>query len=72
MELLDISEKRTMTREEAAKLLHLLADSLARQNAVDFTRNGIKVHVKVPDEVDVEFEVEIETDESSIEVEISW
>ena len=72
MELLDISEKRTMTREEAAKLLHQLADSLARQNAVDFTRNGIKVHVKVPDEVDVEFEVEIETDESSIEVEISW
>ena len=72
MELLDISEKRNMTREEAAKLLHQLADSLARQNAVDFTRNGIKVHVRVPDEVDVEFEVEIETDESSIEVEISW
>jgi amphi-Trp domain-containing protein len=72
MELLDISEKRSMQREEAAELLHKLADSLARQNAVDFTRNGIKLHVKVPDDVTVEFEVEIESDESSIEVEISW
>ena len=72
MELLDISEKRRMQREEAAELLHKLADSLARQNAVDFTRNGIKLHVKVPDDVTVEFEVEIESDESSIEVEISW
>ena len=72
MELLDISEKRSMQREEAAELLHKLADSLARHNAVDFTRNGIKLHVKVPDDVTVEFEVEIESDESSIEVEISW
>ena len=72
MELLDISEKRSMQREEAAELLHKLADSLARHNAVDFTRNGIKLHVKVPDAVTVEFEVEIESDESSIEVEISW
>ena len=72
MELMEISKKRKMGREEAAKLLHELADSLARNNAVDFTQNGIKVHVKVPDKVTVEFEVEIESDESSIEVEISW
>lgn len=72
MDLLEISEKRRMKREEAAQLLHKLADSLARQNAVDFVENGIKVHVKVPDEVTFEFEIEIESDESSIEVEISW
>lgn len=72
MELMEISKKRKMGREEAAKLLHELADSLARHNAVDFTQNGIKVHVKVPDKVTVEFEVEIESDESSIEIEISW
>lgn len=72
MELMEISEKRKMGREEAAQLLHELADSLSRQNAVDFVQNGIKVHVKVPDKVTVEFEVEIESDESSIEVEISW
>ncbi len=72
MDLMEISEKKTMQREEAAKFLHHLADSLARQNALDFMQDGIKVHVKVPREVTVELEVEIESDESSIEIEISW
>jgi amphi-Trp domain-containing protein len=72
MDLMEISEKRKMGREEAAKFLHEIADSLARQNAVDLIRNGIKIHVKVPDEVTLEMEVEIESDESSIEIEISW
>ena len=72
MDILELTEKRQMGREEAARVLRELADSLARHNAVDFTRDGIKLHVKVPDEVTVEFEVEIESDESSIEIEISW
>jgi amphi-Trp domain-containing protein len=72
MDLIEISEKHKLGREEAAKLLHELADSLARHNAVDFMQEGIKIHVKVPDEVTLELEVEIESDESSIEIEISW
>lgn len=72
MDILEISEKRRMGREEAAKFLHQLADSLARQNAVDLVRDGVKIRVKVADEVELEFEVDIESDESSIEVEISW
>ncbi len=72
MDLLEISEKHKMRREEAADLLHKLADSLARQNSVDFSREGLKFHIKVPDQVTVEFEVEIESDESSLEIEISW
>ena len=72
MDLMDISKKRKMGREEAAQLLHNIADSLARHNAVDFMQEGIKVNVKVPDDVTVEFEVEIESDESSIEIEICW
>jgi amphi-Trp domain-containing protein len=72
MDLMDISEKRQMGREEAAKFLHELADSLGRQNALNLTRDGIKIHVKVPDQVTVELEVEIESNESSIEIEISW
>jgi len=72
MDIMEISEKRQMGREEAAKFLHELADSLGRQNALNLTRDGIKIHVKVPDEVTVELEVEIESDESSIEIEISW
>jgi amphi-Trp domain-containing protein len=72
MDLLEISEERKMRREEAAVLLHALADSLERHNAVDFMQNGIKLNVRVPDDVTVELEVEIESDESSIEIEISW
>lgn len=72
MDLIEISEKQQMGREEAAKFLHELADSLGRQNALNLTRDGKKIHVKVPDQVTVELEVEIESDESSIEIEISW
>ena len=72
MDLMEITEKRRMRREDAANLLHQLADSLSRQNALDMVQNGKKIHIKVPDEVTVEFEVEIESDESSIEIEISW
>ena len=72
MDIMEISEKRKMRREEAALMLHELADSLGRHNGVDFIQKGIKVNLKVPDEVTVEFEIEIESDESSIEIEISW
>ena len=72
MDLLEISEKRKMSREDAAQLLHKVADSLARHNAIDFVQNGVKLNVKVADKVEVEIEVEIESDESSIEIEISW
>ncbi len=72
MDLLEISEKHTMGREAAADLLRKIADSLARQNSLDFSREGIKFHVKVPDEVTVEVELEIESDESSLEIEINW
>ena len=72
MDLMEISEKRNMRREEAAQLLRSLADSLARHNDVEFTRNGIKCNVKVADEVTVEVEIEVEDDKSSVEVEISW
>jgi amphi-Trp domain-containing protein len=61
-----------MGREEAAKLLHRIADSLARHNEVEFMRNGISFHINVPNQVTVEVELEVESDESSIEIEISW
>jgi amphi-Trp domain-containing protein len=72
MDLIEISEKRRLSREDAAKLLHEVADSLARHNDLELVRNGITLRVNVPDQVEVELEVEIESDESSIEIEISW
>ncbi len=72
MELIEISEKQKVGREEAAKLLHEIADALARHNGLDLMRQGIKLRIDVPSEVTFELEVEIESDESSIEIEISW
>ena len=72
MELLEIETEQTMTREEAAKFLHALADSLERHNQVAFERDGLKFKVRVPDEIEVEIELEIGDDESSIEVELTW
>ncbi len=72
MDLLEISEKRTLKREDAAQLLHGIADSLARHNGVEFQQSGKTLTVRVPEKVSVEVEVEVESDESSIEIEISW
>ena len=71
MELFEIEEETRMRREEAARRLHALADSLERHNEIEFVREGIRTRVEVPDEVDVEIELEV-GDESSIEIEISW
>lgn len=72
MELIEIESEQTMRREEAARVLRQLADSLARHNEVEFLREGLRFRVSVPDEVEVEFELEIEGDATSIEIEISW
>lgn len=72
MDLLEISQTQKMGREQAAQLLHDIADSLARHNSLEFMRDGIKLRVIVPSEVELELEVEVETEESSIEIEISW
>ena len=72
VDLIEISEEQTMSREAAAALLRQLADSLARHNEVQFTRHGKAIHVKVADQVEVEVELEVEDKKSSLEIEITW
>ena len=72
MDLLEVKEKRKMTREQAAKLLHQLADSLARQNKLNFEREGFKFVVDVADHVEFELELEVGDDGNSLEIEINW
>ena len=72
MDLLEIEEKREMRREEAAKLLHNIADSLSRQNNLQFERGGKKFVVDVADQVEVELELEVGDDGNSLEIEINW
>ncbi|MEN9505754.1 MAG: hypothetical protein RI958_1680 [Actinomycetota bacterium] len=70
-ELMEITERQTMSREAAAARLRDLADQLARHNQVEFVREGIRYSVRVPDEVELKIEIEI-GGESEIEFEISW
>ncbi len=72
MDLLEIKEKHSMRREEAAKLLHQIADALGRQNSLHFTKEGLKFVVDVADQVEVEVELEVSDEGNSLEIEINW
>ena len=72
MDLMEITEKERLRREEVAARLHALADALARHNEVEFERGGLRFKVHVPDEVDFKLEIEIEDDERELEIEIKW
>ena len=72
MDLLEIEQKETLSREEVAKRLRALADMLSRQNDLEFDRAGTHFKVRVPDEVHLKVELEVSTDETELEVELTW
>jgi amphi-Trp domain-containing protein len=72
MEILEIEQEETMSREEAAARLREFADKLARNNDIEFERGGMHMKVHVPDEIKVKVELELETDERELEIELSW
>ena len=72
MDILEIEQKETMSREEAAARLRAFADTLARNNDIEFERGGMHMKVHVPDEIKVKVELEVETDETELEIELTW
>ena len=72
MNLFEIDDTHRVSREEAAARLHALADVLARNNSVEFERDGRRMTVHVPDEVNLKIEVELGDDEQEIEIELTW
>lgn len=72
MDILEIEQKETLSREEAAARMHAIADMLARNNEIELERAGTRIVVKVPDEVRFKLEVEVETDERELEIELKW
>jgi amphi-Trp domain-containing protein len=70
--LLEITEKERLSREDAAARLHAIADALARHNDVEFDRDGLQFKVHVPDEVEFKLEIEFEEDERELEIELKW
>ena len=72
MDLMEITEKERLSREDAAARLHALADALAKHNDVEFDRGGVHFKVRVADEVDFKLEIEIDDEEKELEIELKW
>lgn len=72
MDILEIEQKETLSREEAAARLKAFAETLARNNDLEFERGGMQIKVHVPDEVRLKVELELDTDERELEIELTW
>ena len=72
MDLFEIDDTHTLSREDAAARLHALADVLAKNNQIEFERDGRRITVHVPAEVNLKIEVELDDDEREIEIELTW
>ncbi len=68
----ELKEKSTLSREEAAKRLHQIADELASGNDIVLERKGARFITKVPHEVELKIEFEVEDDETEFEIELTW
>jgi amphi-Trp domain-containing protein len=72
MDLLEIKKRERLSREEAAKRLHALADNLARHNQLEFTEGSTRLRVAVADEIELEVELEIGDDGAELAIELKW
>ncbi len=71
MELFEITQSQRLRREEAAARLRALADALAKNNSLELERDGRRITVSVPDEVELSIEVELGED-NELEIELTW
>ena len=72
MELLELKEKVSLSRENAAARLREIADELASGNDIVLERDHLRFVAKVPDRVELKIEFEVEDDGSEFEIELTW
>jgi amphi-Trp domain-containing protein len=72
VELMELKEKRTLSREDAAARLREIADELASGNDVILERGELRFVARVPDEVRLKIEFEISDEETEFEIELTW
>jgi len=72
MQLMELKERETLSREAAAARLHEIADELASGNDIVMQRDNIRFVAHVPDEVNLKIEFEVEDDEIEFELELTW
>ena len=59
MELLELKEKVSLSREDAAARLREIADELASGNDIVLERDHLRFVAKVPDRVELKIEIEL-------------
>jgi amphi-Trp domain-containing protein len=69
---LELKERSTMSREDAAERLRAIADELASGNDIILERGQARFVAKVPDEVALKIEFEVEDDQTEFEIELTW
>ena len=72
MDLLELKEKTTLSREEVAARLHQIADELASGNGIVMESGHMRFKSHVPDEVRLKVEFEVEDGETEFEIELTW
>jgi amphi-Trp domain-containing protein len=72
VKLMELKDKTTLSREEAAARLHAIADELASGNDVVIERETMRVVAHVPDRVNLTVEFEAEDDGTELEIELTW
>jgi amphi-Trp domain-containing protein len=72
VDLIELKEKTTLRREEAAARLREIADELASGNDIVWQQDNMRIVAKVPDEVHLKVEFEIDDDGSELELELTW
>ncbi|MFL5835631.1 MAG: amphi-Trp domain-containing protein [Solirubrobacteraceae bacterium] len=72
MELMELKERETLSREAAAARLRSIADELASGNDIVMQKDNLRFVAKVPDEVNLKIEFEVSDDETEFEIELTW
>ena len=72
MQLMELKEKTTLSREEAAARLHAIADELASGNDVVIERDNLRFVAHVPSQIELKVEFEIGDDGTELEIELTW
>jgi amphi-Trp domain-containing protein len=72
MQLMELKERETLSREAAAARLREIAEELASGNDIVMQRDNIRFVAHVPDEVNLKIEFEVDDDETEFEIELTW
>ncbi|MEK2492665.1 amphi-Trp domain-containing protein [Kitasatospora purpeofusca] len=72
MKDLEFTQKRTLSRAEAAGQLEALAAALRRGGQAELELGPGRLTLRIPDELSTEIEVELEDGKIELEVELTW